>query len=282
MVVEVFEDRRQRTPSQNGRGDFDMVPELGYLRLHTPEPFILKNLRPITPNAWLVQRYPEQFHQFGSPFLEVSDANQTICASINTDFFAACLGGRRDLGHHVVYFEPECAFYFKDSDNIFRSTTPEKLANQYRALIMKCAEEMPAQVHKLNLFHEFRSDKTSKAVVNRAKSILAASSDFFGVNSPHQRVRGPELHERIARKFVEELLTAAPGNVLLLADAYAVFLKLVKEQNLEPIKRPDFKAMVSPFMQEKFAICLRNDLKIDERSGVRGWKNVGFGQTVQN
>ncbi len=119
--------------------------------------------------------------------------------------------------------------------------------------------------------------------MDRARKVKpVTSSDFFSATSPHQRIKGVELHERIARKFVEELLTAEPGNVLLLADAYAAFLKLVKERNLEPIKRPDFKAMVSPFMQEKFAICLRNDLVIDARSGVRGWKNVGFNQTVQN
>jgi hypothetical protein len=91
--------------------------------------------------------------------------------------------------------------------------------------MIKCAEEMPGNVHKLNLFHEFRSDKTSKAVVQRAKSILAADSSFFSATSPHQRIRGIELHERIARKFVDELMTASPGNVLLLADAYASFFE---------------------------------------------------------
>ncbi len=150
------------------------------LRLHTP--FILKEPGQIkTPNAWFCQRYPEQFLQFGSPFLELSD-HQTICVSLNIDFFAACLGGRKDFGHHVVYFEPEMQWYFKDSDGIFKSTSPEKLANLYRALMMKCAQDMPTQVHKLNLFHEFRSDKVAKSVVSRAKSVLAASdveASFF-------------------------------------------------------------------------------------------------------
>jgi hypothetical protein len=57
-------------------------------------------------------------------------------------------------------------------------------------------------------------------------------------------------------------------------------LKLVKHSNLEPVKRSDFKVMIVPFVQEKFAVSLRNDLKIDERSGVRGWKNVRIIQTV--
>jgi hypothetical protein len=69
-------------------------------------------------------------------------------------------------------------------------------------------------------------------------------------------------------------------NELLLADAYTSFLNLVRRNNLESVKRSDFKAMIVPFVQEKFAVCLRNDLKIDERSGVRGWKNVCMIQTV--
>jgi len=247
---------------------------------HFDEPAV-----PKTPNAWFVQRYPEAYEKCGSPFLELVEpvdqfSVQVLPISINLDFFASVLGGRKDLKHHVVYFEPEMMWYFKDSDGIFKSTSAEKMANQYRALLMKCAQDMPQSVHKLNLFHEWRSDKTAKAVVQRAKSILAADSSFFSATSPHQRIKGQELQERVARRFVESLLTAEPGKVLLLADAYSVFIKLVKQQNLETIKRSDFKAMVVPIVQEQFGVRLRNDLRIDERSGVRGWKNVGLNQTL--
>ena len=235
--------------------------------------------KPKTPNAWFVQHYPEAYEKCGSPFLEVVEpldqfTVQVLPISINLDFFASVLGGRRDLGHHVIYYECELAWYFKDSDQIFRPTTAEKLMNLYRGLLMKCCQDMPQSVHKLNLFHEWRSDKTAKAVVQRAKSILAADSSFFSPTSPHQRIKGQELQERVARRFVESLLTAEPGKVLLLADAYSVFLRLAKQQNLEPVKRSDFKAMVVPIVQEQFGVRLRNDLRIDERSGVRGWKNV--------
>ena len=240
---------------------------------------------PQTPSEWFVQRYPRAYEKHGSPFLELVEpmdafSAQVLPLSINHDFFAAVLGGRRDLGHHVVYYESEMQWYFRDSDGIYKTTTAEKLMNLYRALMMKCAQELPGNVHKLNLFHEFRSDKTAKAVVQRAKSILAADSSFFSAASPYQRIRGIELHERIARRFVESLLTSEPGNVLLLGDAYAAFLKLVKQQNLAPVKRSDFKAMVIPLVQEQFGVSLRNDLKIDERQGVRGWKNMGLNQTV--
>ena len=194
--------------------------------------------------------------------------------SINLDFFAGVLGGRKDLEHHVVYYQPEMEWYFLDGDGIYKPTTAEKLANLYRALIIKCASEMPGNVHKLNLFHEWRSDKTSKAIIHRAKSILAADSSFFSATSPHQRTRGIELHERIARRFVDELLTCEPGKVLMLHDAYAAFCSLLKQSELEPLKRSDFKGMVVPMIRDGFNVALRNDLVVDGRQGVRGWKNL--------
>jgi len=46
------------------------------------------------------------------------------------------------------------------------------------------------------------------------------------------------------------------------------------------VKRSEFKAMMVPLIQEQFNVCLRNDLKIDERQGVRGWKNMRMIQTA--
>ena len=233
----------------------------------------------ISPNSWFVERYPEQFHQFGSPFLELTQhidqfTSQVIPVSINQDFFAAVLGGRKDLGHHVIYYECECNWYFKDSDDIYKASTADKLANQYRALLMKCASDMPPNVHKLNLVHEWRSDKYSKGVVNKAKSICLASPDFFSVTSPHQRIKGQEIHERLLMKYVSEALTSEPGNILMLQDAYNAYCRLVKQKELAPVKRSDFKAMVIPMIKDQFNTGLRNDLVVDGKSGQRGWKNV--------
>src|ERR1017187_9842240 len=190
-----------------------------------------QNLEPLPPCG-------EQ-HRFDSSNSKPLDqfSAQVMLVTLNLDFFASVLGGRRDLGHHVIYFEPEMQWYFKDSDHIFKPTSPEKLQNQYRALMMKCAEAMPGQVHKLNLVHEFRNDKTAKAVVQRAKSILAADQSYFSATSPHSRVRGIELFERVARRFVDEMLCCEPGQILKLADAYTVFRGLLKERELPDIKR---------------------------------------------
>lgn len=73
---------------------------------------------------------------------------------------------------------------------------------------------------------------------------------------------------------MDELLACEPGKVLLLHDAYAVFLKMAKRQALEPIKRSEFRDMMVPLIREQFDVGLRNDLVIDERQGVRGWKDL--------
>ena len=138
---------------------------------------------------------------------------------------------------------------------------------------MKAAQSFTKDVNILNLFVEFRSDKIAKAVVQRAKSILAADSSFFSPTSPNQRIRGVEMVERVARKFVDEVLSAEPGQILKLGDAYAVFRGLLKERDLPDIKRSDFKAVVAPLITSSFNVCLRNDLA---GAGVRGWKGVAI------
>ena len=251
-----------------------------HLNLYEPPKFmeIQGNEKPITPNAWFGQRYPDQFDRFGSPFIELIEtidqfSNQVHVVSINHDFFAGLLGGRADLGHHVIYLESELQWYFRDSDHIYKPTTEEKLGNQYRALMMKAAQEMLPNVHKLNLFHEFRQDKVAKTIVHRAKSILAADSTFFGPDSRHERIRGDEIHLRICRRLVQEMLEPAEGRILLLNDVYAVFKDLVKQKSLEPMKRSQFKAAMMPLVRESFSVGLRNDLEVNEKQAV-GWKNV--------
>jgi hypothetical protein len=258
-----------------------MEPEFTASRLELNLPtrnWMEEPTTPKTPAEWFALKFPFAL-KFGCPFLEMRQTscdgfNKVIPVAVNFDFMAGMLGGDSRLGHSVVYFEPEMQWYFKDRDGIFKPTSAEKLQNYYRAMLLRCAQELGGEVDKLNLFQEFRSDKTSRAVVQRAKSILAASPDFFSATSPYTRIRGIELHERLARKFVEELLCAESGQVLYLADAYAHFTKLVKERNLEVVKRSEFKAMMVPLIQEQFGVRLRNDLVVDERSGVRGWKNV--------
>ena len=233
-----------------------------------------------TAAIWFAELFPEASKQHGAAFVEIresyNDGAHTVTPfSINHDFFAAALAGDARLGHRVIYFEPEMQFYYREPVlQLYKPTTEQKLQCLYRALMMRCAQELPNENNKLNLCVEFRSDKHAKLVTQRAKSILAADQSFFSATSPNARIRGIELHERIARKFVEELLTCEPGQTLLLADAHAAFCRILKERELAPLKRSEFKSIVIPLIKEEFDVALRNDLVVDERQGVRGWKNV--------
>jgi hypothetical protein len=250
------------------------------LKLHTPKPIIPGEPEPaLTPNSWWVERYPEAYHNHGSPFLELTEQSdrfntQISPVTINTDFMAGALGGRRDLGHAIVYFEPELAWYFKDSDGIFKVTTADKLMNQFRALMMKCAQDMPANVHKLNLVHEWRGDRTCKAILMRAKSILAADSSFFAADSPHQRIRGPELHERLMRVLCETMLQQCENGCLTVTQAYGVFCRLAQQRQLGVLKRSFFRATMQDLLKEAYGISLRHDVPDALGKHQQAWKGV--------
>jgi len=240
----------------------------------------LPPFKPSTPSEWFALKFPEQIERFGSPFLEV---RQSTCdgislitpVHINVDFFAAMLGGDLRLGHSVIYFEPELQFYYREPMlQLYKITTPEKLQTYYRALILRCLQDMTCDVSKINMFAEFRSDKTARAVVQRAKSILAAGPDFFSATSPHQRIKGAELYERLARVFVESMLEKRDGANLTVTQAYNLFLKLAQQRNLEAIPRITFKELLRDLINEKYGVCVRRDVLNENQKQQEGWKWV--------
>jgi len=248
------------------------------LRLYQPDRLGFDQLAQ-TPNEWFVQRYPLAYQNHGSPFLELLQlrdgfSQQILSLVLNHDFFAAVLGGRKDLNHHVIYFVPEMEWYFKDSDNIYKTTTQEKLQNQYRALMMKCAQDMPIQVHKLNLVHEFRSDRNAKIILQRAKSILAADQSYFSATSSNQRIRGPELYERLMRVLCDTMLEQSEGGCLTVSEAYQVFCKLAQQNSLDQIKRSMFKEIMRDLIKDEFGVGLRRDVLNAENKQQEGWRGL--------
>jgi hypothetical protein len=251
------------------------------LNLYQPEHFDYgeQPQEPATPNAWFGRRYDNQIMMYGSPFLELTESadkftTRCIPVSINLDFFAGILGGRADLNHHVVYYEPELAWYYKESDGIYRITTSDKLAVLYRALMMKCAEDMLPNVHKLNLFHEWRSDHIAKAIVQRAKSILAAGPDFFSATSTNQRIKGPELYERLIRVLVETMLETREGACLTVTQAYNAFCQLAQQRGLGMLKRSMFKELMRELIRDRYGMALRNDVQDAEMHQQQAWKGL--------
>jgi hypothetical protein len=171
-------------------------------------------------------------------------------------------------------------FYYHDpTDQLYKVTTAEKLQNYLRALILKCAEEMPKDVNVVSLFSTFRSDKVQKQIIQRAESILAADESFFCATSPHKRKQGPELPERLARVFIESMLEKREGSILTVTQAYALFSNLSSQNQLQPIKRTTFRQLMVDLMKDSFGICLRRDIKDEQGKAQEGWKGVGKNYT---
>ena len=129
-------------------------------------------------------------------------------------------------------------------------------------------------MQKLNLATEFRAEKKIREVVNRAKSILAADHTFFAPESKHHRTQGPELHERLARVFVQQVLEKEANSVLTLTSAYSMFSEFLKRKEMEPLKRCVFKPMFAPLIREQFDLGLRNDVLSENQKQTAGWKNL--------
>jgi len=238
-----------------------------------------------TVNQHFAKLFPDQTAQFGPAFLEAAQTDsignvQSVPIYPNHDSLAASLSDPR-LGLNVVYYESDMQFYYREPFlTIYKPVSAEKLQGLYRGLVLRSANLLKTTSAKLNIWSEFRSDKNARIIIQRAKSILAVSSVFFSPTSKNQRIRGVELHEKVARKFVDDLLTSEPGQILRLADAYAMFRNLLKQRDLPDLKRSEFKAVVAPLIREEFNVALRNDLPGLDGSGVRGWKGVKLLQTA--
>jgi len=234
-----------------------------------------------TASQWFCNLFPSSAKTHGAPFLEnrissVDGFSSSSPLSVNESFMASALGGDRRLGHSVIYWLPESQFYYFDPvDQLYHATTEAKLGDLLRALFARCALELQKDINIFQLFTSFRSDPVIKSIVERAKSILSVSEDFFSATSPRSRVNGIELHERLARVFIEKALSAKSNEILLVGLAYESFAKIVRDKDLAPIKRSVFKEMMKPLVREKFNVCLRNDLVVGDRYS-QGWKDLAL------
>src|SRR5664279_5078804 len=86
--------------------------------------------------------------------------------------------------------------------------------------------------------------RVAKAVVQRAKSILAANSSFFSATAQNQRIRGPELYERLIHVLVETMLEPMEGACLTVTEAYNAFCQLSQQRGLGMLKRSMFRELM--------------------------------------
>ncbi|MFA6544628.1 MAG: hypothetical protein WCS99_09405 [Limisphaerales bacterium] len=235
---------------------------------------------PATPSEWFTRRFPAETKLWGCPFLEevvedVETGRKRITAvSMNCSFLAAALSDSQ-LGHSVVFYEPEQQwFYLEPRDGQYHPTSEPKLMTLLSALLVRCAEEMPVNVDRANLFVKFREDDQLRSIVKQARSILEADSTFFSINSPYIRVEGKEQHGRLARQFIGQAVRPQPGQLLSITDCYAGFEGFCRNNGVEPVARKQFRQLVVDIIREEFGLGLRADLKNAQGRFQRGWKGL--------
>lgn len=241
----------------------------------------LQTSKPASPSQWFAAKFPAAFTNFGTPFLETVehgiDFDFRRVVEMNADFFAAALGGDKRLGHRVVFYRPEGCFYFRDVDGTFYPTDETKLATLLSALLLRCAEEMPATVDRRNLFVDFRKESKLNEVVRKARCILAVDSSFFAADSIHRRVEGVETIDRTARNFVgTNIDLATPNDQMTVAELIAGFLEYCNANKLKLDTPRQAKRFIVEAVNEHYGVRLRHDLAAGGKKCARGWKGLAF------
>ena len=233
-----------------------------------------------TASHWFIAKFPGLAKVWGAPFLEnktmtVDGFSSSTPIAPNPSFMAAVLGHDDDIANSVIYYPGDSQFYyFEPSDQKYHACTDQKLGELMRGYFLRCALELQREVNVYPLFTTFCQDSIIKTIIERAKTILLCSDDYFSVDSASSRVNGIELHEKLAKQFVQKLVLKT-GNVLLVGLAYEKYAAVVKGCELEPVKRSVFKDIMKPLIRERFEICLRNDLIVDGRY-AQGWKDLAL------
>ena len=234
---------------------------------------------PATPGEWFARRYPAAVEQWGAPILEAVVADQHGVklirpVELNDDFFAAIISDSQ-LGHSVVFHEPSQQWFFLDPvDQLYHSTSEEKLIALLSALLSRCAAEMPDNVDLIQLFCRFRAVDRLKAVVRRARAIHAADSAFFNSTGSHQRVDCAETHMQLARGFVRSTVKAEKDRLLSISECYQRFNEYCANNSVETVHRNNFKKLIVEIISEEFGLGIRGDIRNSEGRCQRGWKGL--------
>ena len=212
----------------------------------------------------------------------VTGRKQITAVAMNDNFFAAALSDSQ-LGHSVVFFEPEQQWYFLEPrDGCFHPTSEAKLTTLLSALLVRCAEEMPVNVAKTGLFVRFREAEQLKTVVTKARSLLLADTTFFSPVSQHRRVEGSELPAQAARRFIQSTVKPQPGHLLSVNDCYQEFSGFCRNNGIEPVQRRFFRELIVDVIKEEFGVGFRSDLRDAEGRFLRGWKGLAVELNTRN
>jgi hypothetical protein len=236
-----------------------------------------------TPNGWFASKFPNEQRTYGNAFYEEwttsLQGSQIILPSvINEDFLAAMLSGERRLGHRMVYL-PADGFWFKDPRlDAFCPTTDKKVEILLSNYLVKCAENMGANVASRVLFLDHRRPSVLAGIVQRAKTVLEADPRFFeGANAPRRVSDGRILEPSMPSSpedFIHSTFVPKEGGVVIVSEAYQKFLGHCQRENLTRVEFTEFKRVARQLVMEKFQLGLRHDIRTPEGRQTHGWKHI--------
>jgi len=228
-------------------------------------------------SLWFHDRFPEHAYRYGNAFLQESiGGGQYRPILLNTDFFAAMLGGEPALGHQVVFFPAENTFYFKDTRlNAFCPATPGKLQVLASNYLVKCAEACTNKPIMIALLDTFRRPDMLLSITQKAKIILEVEQSFF--EGPHGRVRYIHGH-RISpadepghHLFVQKALVSQPDATMTMSEAHCRYAEFCHREHLPTLASSSFRKIVPDLIDSAFSLRLRHDIPTAAGKQTHGW-----------
>ena len=276
-----------RTAGQSSPGELPELVSHWFQRVRGYAPVMLRHSsgNPVrwTPNSWFAALFPDEKKRYGDAFYEEETLNINgrrvrTPRVLNEDFFAAILGGEKRLGHRMVHLPGEGFLFYDPKVDAFCSVSDEKVEILLSNYLLKCAEQMGSDVDTKPLFQDHRRPMALAAVVKKARSLLAASREFFqGANAPALK-----LNDRILRvssvttseDFIHRAIAPMQGAVVVVSEAYQGFLRHCHTENLVRMEFGEFKKAAQGLIMEKFQLGLRHDIRNREGRQTHGWKHL--------
>jgi hypothetical protein len=174
----------------------------------------------------------------GLPFYCVftgeDESNERI-TGINTNFWAAFLGGDKRLSHSVVFYLPEQLFYFLDVPNgRYVLTSEGKLLLGISLALQEIAAGLNISTANM-LLETFQTKAIFHEIIEKAKSLLAADVGFFSGSKARERWGAQhaspvkESDEALAFSFVTDRVVPANDTVLPIGEAVTILNNIAGE-----------------------------------------------------
>lgn len=242
---------------------------------------------PKTASEWFGYHFPAQAKKYGPAILEMTyegadQKTRTRPISPNIDFFAGILN-RPELGHDLVWHE-DTFWFLEPILGYYAATSEEKLELLLSHYMIQCAQEIQeSKVDFERVFLTFRRKQQLQEIINRAKAMYQADSEFFrGENGKKRMIQGKildPLNLPPEEKFIREELAYREGAILFLRDFTRCFEAYCARLNLPMKHRRHLKTASINLIQQHYGVNVRRDLKDETGKYQHGFKNLSVNRS---